>query len=105
VTRRHYEDVVVPFRKRRPWYQRSWRLTRQLGEIREELRPLGGGLVASVRRVVSRAKALLEAAPEDAQVGMFSRDFVKASLKPLGAVVEALEVLEASVARLAQAGG
>jgi hypothetical protein len=97
VVRCHYEDVVVPYRKERPWYQRGWRLRRRFGEIREETRQVGRWLIASLRALLLRAEKLLPAVPAVAQSGLFSRD----SLKKLGVAVEALEDAERSLAKLA----
>lgn len=49
----HYEDYVIPFRKRRPEYQRYWRWLRKLREIREEM-------AGSVERHLPRLTCLLD---------------------------------------------
>ena len=45
-TRNHYEDYVLPFRDRRPDYQRCWRVARKMREIRDAMLSLADGLVA-----------------------------------------------------------
>ena len=62
-TARHYEDVVVPFRQRQPDYQRRWRWSRQLREIREKTIVLGGAILASLRRLACWAERLIRQAP------------------------------------------
>lgn len=66
----HYQDVVVPFRKRHPGYQRRWRLVRSLGEIRDEIGLAVHGVGKRLSRVLARGRkeqALAESEPAQAR--------------------------------------
>lgn len=104
VTSRHYEDVVVPYRQRRPWYQRAWRFACRVSEIREKMRGLGGGLVGAARSLLNQAKSLFLAVPEGVATGGISGVFVSDAAAALTAAVDALEVVERSMAKLATLG-
>ena len=58
----HYLDVVVPFRRQHPSYQRRHRLRRQLGEIREKI----GALGRAAADLWERTKVLASAAEKEA---------------------------------------
>ena len=104
VARSHYEDVVLPFRRRHPEYQRRWRLSRRLREIREKSGAVGGVLLTSLRALLSRAEALSKSSPRDAQSGVLKGELLDKAVAVLGAAIAALEQLEASVAQLRSMG-
>lgn len=104
VARRHYADVVVPFRERQPDYQRRWRLAGRLREIREKTSPVGGLLLLSLRALLSRAEALSESTTGRAQTGVLAKELLDTAMAALGGAIGALEQLEASVATLQAMG-
>ena len=68
-TSSHYEDVVRPFRRRHPGYQRRWRIVAGLREIRDEIGVMTDALGARLRTLLDRDRArCAEAASEPAQV-------------------------------------
>ncbi len=100
----HYEDVVVPFRRRQPDYQRRWRLAQRLREIREETRPLGSVLLTSFQALLSRTKTLSESPTSEAQTGVLTAKLLSKATDVLRGAVAALEQLEVSVAELRSMG-
>lgn len=100
VGRSHYADVVVPFRKRQPSYQRRWRLSRRLGEIREEMSSLGGGLLASLRALLRRADRLSTSARDEAQTGVLAEEIMGKVRVALRRAVAAMVELDESLLEL-----
>lgn len=96
-TSMHYTDVVVPFRARQPDYQRRWRLSVRLREIREKMRDAGGGLVDQLRRLSDRVGAL---SSSKAQTGVLASDVLAAVSTALRGAISALEQLDASTTML-----
>ncbi len=87
---------------RQPCYQRRWRLARRLREIREETRPVGRVLVASLRALVSRAEKLCSDSTSAAESGVFSKGLLDRTVVVLAGAISALEVLEASMTELGE---
>jgi hypothetical protein len=87
--------VVVPFRQQQPDYQRRWRWSRQLREIRERTSLLGGAVLASLRRLVCWAERLIRQAPSALQAGILAGE-------KLGCAVAAVQRLGQDVVRAAE---
>ena len=93
----HYRDVVVPFRRRHPRYQRNWRLASRLRETREESRRLVEQLARGVCGAVAwgqsvRAGAADERAQPRSIIGK-RLDVALASAAQLGGVLKQLRAL------------
>lgn len=99
-TASHYQDVVVPFRERRPHYQRLWRLARCLREIREKIRPLGSPLRTRLRGLLGRTERLLESPTTATQTGVVTAEWFNEASAAVRRALAAIEQLEASVATL-----
>lgn len=65
-TSHHYEDYVIPFRERRPEYQRRWRWLRRLREIREEISGSVGRQLPRLTRLLDGGRALARTGDGDA---------------------------------------
>jgi hypothetical protein len=100
----HYQDVVVPFRRRQPDYQRRWRLSRQLCEIREESRLRSGQLGRRVRAWLTRAERLSASAMRSMQTGVLAGGLLDQAREALRGVVAAIELLEAKLSTLQALG-
>jgi hypothetical protein len=100
----HYEDVVLPFRREQPDYQRRWRWGRRLREIREKTAVLGGALLASLRGLIGRAEPLIERAMGTVQTGVLAGEKLRRAVAAVRATVAALEQLETSTAELRELG-
>ena len=100
-TATHYQDVVVPFRREQPDYQRRWRWGRRLCEIREKTTLLGGEALASLRGLVFRAQKLAFGA---VQTGVLAGEKLQRAMAAVRATITALEQLEASTAQLRELG-
>ena len=55
----HYEDYVLPFRKKHPGYQQRWRWLRRLREIREKIEGPVVGHMPDLVRLFARGRALI----------------------------------------------
>lgn len=100
----HYEDVVVPFRRAQPDYQRRWRWGRRLREIREESSRLGGMVLARLMSMVSRAGALAQRATDVVQTGVLAGEKLAQAVALVRTTIALLEQLEASASELRQLG-
>ena len=103
-TASHYEDVVVPFRKKQPDYQQRWRWVRRLREIREESGLLTGTLLAGLRALVARAEQLARRASDAVQTGVLAGEMLKRAVTAVQSTISALEQLEASQSELRDLG-
>ena len=103
-TASHYEDVVVPFRERRPDYQRLWRLVHCLREIREKMRPLGSALRTRLRGLLGRTERLSESSTTAGQTGAVTPEWLEEASAAVRRALAAIEQLEASVAPLQSVG-
>ena len=105
ITAAHYQDVVKPFRKKQPDYQKRWRLKRPVREIREQFDSfLGGVLLTSIRALLGRAKALSSSPTKEAQSGVLAGDLLDKTVLALGDVVAALEQFGKGVQTLRSMG-
>lgn len=100
----HYQDVVVPFRREQPDYQRRWRWGQRLREIREKTTVMGGALLGRLRGLVSQAERLLERAVGSAQTGVLAGEKLGRAVAAVRSAMTALEQLEASTAALHELG-
>lgn len=96
----HYRDVVVPFRREQPSYQRRWRLGRRLSEIREQLSHAVDAVGARVQAVLEQASALLQQAVEPTQSGVITKESLPDVLSAATTVLAALEQLATCSAAL-----
>jgi len=103
-TASHYEDVVVPFRKQQPDYQRRWRWGQQLREIREKTSLFGGALLIGLRGLAQRAERLVARAAGVVQTGVLAGEKLGRALEVVRSTIAAVERLEASVAELRELG-
>lgn len=101
---KHYQDVVVPFRREQPDYQRRWRWGQRLREIREETARLGGALLAALRGLARRAEQLLQRAVGLVQTGVLAGEKLRRAVGAVRKTIAALEQLEASTAELRELG-
>ncbi len=104
ITAGHYQDVVVPFRREQPDYQQRWRWGRRLREIREKTTWMGGSLLAGLRELVRRAEQMVQQAVGVVQTGVFAGEKLRRAVGVLGAMIAAIEELEASTAKLEALG-
>jgi len=100
----HYQDVVVPFRRGQPDYQRRWRFGQRLREIREKTTVMGGALLAGLRGLVSRGKQLTRRAVGTVQSGVLAGEELGRAVAAVRATIAALELLETSAAELRELG-
>lgn len=100
ITSAHYQDVVVPFRREQPDYQRRWRWGQRLREIRETTAVMGEALLGKLRGLVSQAEQMIGRAFESAQTGVLAGEKLVRAVAAVRATVAALEQLEASAAEL-----
>lgn len=103
-TAEHYQDVVVPFRREQPDYQRRWRWGRRLREIREQTSLLGGALLASLHGLVRQAERLAQQAASVVQTGILAGQKLQRAVAAVRSTITALEQLEASTAELRELG-
>lgn len=102
----HYEDVVQPYRRRHPGYQRRWRIVVALREIREQMLAAVGAAGARVRRLLVRGRvAMAEAVVEPAQVRAMTGQPLAATLAAVESLSGVLDELAAVVGQLAIVGG
>jgi len=99
-TSSHYQDFVVPFRRLQPDYQMRWRWSQKLGEIREQMGQFGGTLLAPLRSLISRAKALAGRAVGTVQTGVIAGASLNRAVQAVRTMITALEQLQASTAEL-----
>ena len=104
ITAGHYQDVVVPFRTEQPDYQRRWRWSRRLREIREKTTRLGTVMLAGLRELVRRAEEMAQQAVGVVQTGVLSGEELRRAVGVLVAMITSLERLEASTAELGDLG-
>jgi hypothetical protein len=100
----HYEDVVEPFRRRQPSYQRRWRWARGLREIRETMGALLDVLGARLEAVISRGRALSAEAATEQQTRVISGASLSEVLAVATAITVALEQVGFDVRQLEAAG-
>jgi hypothetical protein len=101
---KHYEDVVVPFRLEQPSYQRRWRWSRRLREIREQLmRDIRAG-GSRLRRLMERAGDLAQRAVEPTQSGVITRESLPSVMSTAETLLAAIEQATTCLATLAEAG-
>jgi hypothetical protein len=100
----HYQDVVVPFRRLQPDYQRRWRWGRKLREIREQMGQFGGALLAPLRSLISKAQELARRAVGAVQTGVLAGESLNRAVQAVSTMITALEQLEASTAELGALG-
>lgn len=99
-TAEHYQDVVVPFRREQPDYQRRWRWGQRLREIREKTTVMGGALLGRLRGLVSQAERLLERALGSAQTGVLAGEKLERAVAAVRSTIAAFTALEASMTKL-----
>ena len=104
VTANHYQDVVVPFRRSQPDYQKRWRWGRRLREIREKTALLGGALLVGFRALMREAERLLEGATSVIQTGVLAGERLKRAARAVRSTITAVEQLQASTAELRDLG-
>lgn len=100
----HYQDVVVPFRTEQPDYQRRWRWSRRLREIREKTTWMGAVVLAGLRELVRRAEQMVQQAMGVVQTGVLAVEKLRRAVGVLGTMITSLERLEASTAELGDLG-
>ena len=100
----HYEDVVEPFRREQPDYQRRWRWGQRLREIREQTGMLGGAVLVSLRALLGRAEALAQRALGIVQSGVLAGERLGRAVRAVRSTIAALEQLESSTAELRALG-
>ena len=103
-TAKHYEDVVAPFRREQPDYQRRWRWGRRLREIREQTGLLGGALLGRLHGLVRQAEGLAQRAASCVQTGILAGEKLRRAVAAVRSTITALEQLEASTAELRELG-
>lgn len=103
-SRHHYRDVVEPFRRRQPTYQRRWRLGRRLAEIREQLCRLPEVAMAQLKAAAERARVLVNEGEEATQSGVITRDSVPMIVAAVDEVTSALAQLARGRAKLEALG-
>lgn len=104
-TATHYEDVVKPFRRKQPDYQKRWRLKRRLREIREKFDNLVGGiLLTSIRALERRVEALSSSPTKEAQTGVLAGELLDKAAAALRVAVAVIEQLDPSLATLRAMG-
>jgi hypothetical protein len=104
VTRSHYRDVVEPFRRRHPDYQRRWRLVSKLREIRDEI--TSGAQVVGERlaKVLAHSARVMGTAAGVAQVRAKTGTPLEAALAVAAELVSAMKALTAQVSALGLLG-
>jgi len=100
----HYEDVVERFRREQPDYQRRWRWSQRLREIREQTGVLGGAVLVSLRGLLGRAEALSQSALGMVQSGVLAGERLGRAVRAVRSTIAALEQLEASTTELRALG-
>jgi hypothetical protein len=100
----HYQDVIVPFRREQPEYQRRWRWGRRLREIREEMMQMGGASLAVLRSLMARAEQLARRAASVVQTGVLAGEMLERAVTAVRNTIATLEQLEASTAALRALG-
>lgn len=100
VTAGHYQDVVVPFRRAQPDYQRRWRWGQRFREIREKTSHLGQALLPGLHSLVFGAEKLMQRAVGIVQSGVLAGEKLTRALAAVRTTITALEQLEASAAEL-----
>jgi hypothetical protein len=103
-TSSHYQDFVVPFRRLHPDYQMRWRWGQKLGEIREQMRQLGGKVLVPLRSLISKAQGLADRAAGAVQTGVLAGESLKRAVSAVRAMIASLEQLQASTAELGALG-
>jgi hypothetical protein len=106
VTASHYEDVVKPYRKKHPDYQRRWRLVVALCEIREEMVSGVEAVGARMRKLLARGRAVVSTATcEPAQPAGRTGEALTAALDAGASIVGVLEELSKVIEQLGVLGG
>ena len=100
----HYKDVVKPFRREQPSYQRRWRLARRLREIRELIAELLDVLGARLSAVVVRGRALSDVVATEQQSGVFAGQSLHEALVAATAITAALGPVGRRAAQLGAMG-
>jgi len=101
----HYQDVVKPFRRKQPDYQRRWRLKRPLREIREKFDTvLDVVLHTSIRALLGRVEALSSSPAKEAQTGVLAGDLLDKAALALRDFAAALEQLGKGMETLRSVG-
>jgi hypothetical protein len=100
----HYQDVIVPFRRAQPDYQRRWRLGCELREIREGSRDGSGKLMRRVRAWLRRAERLSSRAGRAVQTGVLAGELLERAKHALRGVATAIAQLEANLNMLQSLG-
>ena len=103
-TAEHYQDVVVPFRREQPDYQRRWRWGQRLREIREKTAVMGEALLGRLHGLVSQSERLLERAVGSAQTGVLAGEKLGRAVAAVRSTIAAFAVLEASTTELRELG-
>ena len=103
-TSSHYQDVVVPFRRCQPDYQRRWRWGRKLREIREEMGRLGARALAPLQSLIEKAQGLANRAAGIVQTGVLAGESLNRAVRAVRTMIAAIEQLQASSAELGVLG-
>ena len=103
-TANHYQDVVLPFRRAQPDYQRRWRWGQRLREIRAQTTLLGGAVLASLRSLVWQAEQLVQQAVGVVQTGVLAGEKLRRTVTAVRSTITTLEQLEVCTAELRELG-
>jgi hypothetical protein len=90
-SRHHYRDVVLPFRRAQPTYQRRWRLEQRLREIREEFKRGLGSMGSQLHAVLKRARRLALEVVEPVQSGVITGKTLQSVMSAMWEALTALE--------------
>lgn len=92
---------MLPYRRRHPTYQRRWRLTQRLREIREETSGLLHRIGGRVCAVVAWGKSLVALSTLEAtQIRSITGESLRAALASAGEFAELVEQAAALAAKL-----
>jgi len=102
----HYEDVVKPYRRRHPTYQRRRRLVEAFREIRDQMLAAVAGAGAQLAALVSRGQRVLqEGRQEPSQVRATTGKPLEEALELAASMMRAVAELAALSGALAELGG
>src|SRR4030042_799388 len=87
----HYQDVVVPFRRGQPDYQRRGGGGGRGREIREEMTQMGGASLAILRSMMARAEQLARRTAGAVQSGVLAGEMLERAVTVVRNTVAALE--------------
>ena len=94
----------MPFRKQQPNYQRRWRLSRRLREIREQMGEPKNAVLNGLRGLATRAEMLIPRAKDGAQTGVLAGVLLDRALAAVRLMIAAMEQVMTSTAELRALG-